>query len=89
MLSLQAAWRDDKEFKICTIDLKFESGHVFFIKIWDSRDFTRLPKPMKYIFRDTRIQKQVINNQVLIFIIGIKIYIYFASEKDKMLLFHY
>jgi hypothetical protein len=72
MLNLQEAWRDGKEFKICTVDLKFELGRASLIKVWDNRDFTRSPKLIKYIFRDARIQKQVINNQVLVFIIGIK-----------------
>ena len=88
MLSSQVAWCDDKELKICIISFKFESECVIFIKIWDSQDFIHSPKLINYIFREARIQQQVINNQVLIFIIGIKKK-KFASEKDKMLLFHY
>jgi hypothetical protein len=72
MLSPQVAWCDGKKFKICTVDLKFELGRESLIKVWDNRDFTRSSKLIKYIFRDAGIQKQVIKNQVLIFIIGIK-----------------
>jgi hypothetical protein len=72
MLSSQVAWCDDKELKICIISFKLELKCVFFIKIWDSQDFIHSPKLIKYIFREARIQQQVINNQVLIFIIGIK-----------------
>jgi hypothetical protein len=79
MLSLQRAWRDGKKFKICIVIFKFELKRASLIKIWNSRDFTRSPKLINYIFRDARIQKKVINNQVLIFIIEIK-------KKDILLL---
>ena len=72
MLSLQRAWRDGKKFKICIVIFKFELKRAFLIKIWNNRDFTHSSKPINYIFRDARIQKKVINNQVLIFIIEIK-----------------
>ena len=41
--SSQGVWRDDKV-------LEFESGRVFLVKTWDSQDFTRLPRPIKYNF---------------------------------------
>jgi hypothetical protein len=42
--------RDDKELEICIAGLEFESGRVFIVRAWNSRGFTRSPKPTKYAF---------------------------------------
>ena len=43
---------DDKEFQICTAGLKFKSGHIFFIRVWNNQDFTRLSRLTKYAFQE-------------------------------------
>jgi hypothetical protein len=45
------AYCNYKVLDICITNLKFESGRIFFIKIWNNRGFTRSPKFMKYTFR--------------------------------------
>ena len=42
--------REDKEFEICTINLEFKSGLVFFIKNLNNQDFTRSPDSIKIHF---------------------------------------
>ena len=39
-----------KGFKICIAGLEFESGRVFFVKVWDSQDSTRSLEPTKCAF---------------------------------------
>ena len=48
---------DDKEFQICTAGLKFKSGHIFFIKVWNSQGFTRLSRLTKYAFQEIEFQR--------------------------------
>jgi hypothetical protein len=42
---------DGNGLQICTAGLEFESGRAFFIRVWDSRDFTRSPGSIKCAFR--------------------------------------
>lgn len=65
----QKSWCKSKEFEIYIIDFEFESGRVFFIRAWDSRDFTHSPELIKCAFqkvRFPRIQYIYIYNCIII-----------------------
>ena len=65
-------WRDDKELEICIAGLKFESGRVSIVRAWNSRGFTRSPKPTKYVFWEMGlISSNSKKNSVLI---GVSLY---------------
>jgi len=43
-------WRHGKGLEICIVDIEFESGRVFFIRVWNSWGFTYLSRLIKYVF---------------------------------------
>ena len=66
----QGAQRDGKGFEICTAGLEFESGRAPLVRAWDSRGFTRSPRPTKCAFRGVgfpRIQKKKLLSRRLYF----------------------
>jgi len=46
----QGAYRNGKEFEICTTDLEFESGCASLVRAWNSWGFTPSPEPTKCAF---------------------------------------
>jgi hypothetical protein len=42
---------------ICTAGLEFELGHIFLVRAWDSRGFTRSPGLTKNAFRRVRFPR--------------------------------
>jgi len=67
-----------KGLDICIVNLEFESGCIFFIKIWNNQDFTCSPEFIKYTFSRGRVfsNKKKVNEKNTWALIYIYIYIY-------------